>query len=90
MSNLLVMPGPNGHQSASARRIAALEEQAEYYKAVVAALIAREGGVVTIPRIALDIKGDMKITTGATAVRIELIASLTEPPATPPDETTPS
>ena len=75
---MTLLIGGNGHQSAFARRIAGLEVQVEYYKAMVAALIVREGGDITIPREAMGIKGDLKITHGKLTIRIEMVRAVDE------------
>ena len=74
-SGLVLLPGGNGHASASSRRISALEVQVEFYKSLVAALLVREGGIVSVPREAISIRGNLKITTGPVLVRLELISA---------------
>jgi hypothetical protein len=70
MSDLLYLPGGNGHPSASARRIHALEahiavlrEQADHLKAMLAVLVVQLGGAATIPMADLAVVYDMKAET---------------------------
>jgi hypothetical protein len=62
----------NGHRSASQRRIDALEVELEFYKAIIAALLVREDGDVTVPREAMHIMGDLKISASSDGIRLTL------------------
>jgi hypothetical protein len=68
----LIIPG-NGNASASQRKIYALTAQLDFYTAACAALIVLHGGVVTIPRAALNIDGRIKLTPQADGVRLEVV-----------------
>lgn len=77
VSNLLLMPGTNGHRSASQRREELLRAMNDHLLQIIAVLALQQGGIVLVPGALLRRAYDLTAKRDALTGDIVYTASVT-------------